>query len=108
MRGECSLLWTLWLIGDTQPACESDEGWGETRDTWREAGDGGRAPRGSGSNRHLNFILRKDRISVSAQRQPGEGGGRGCVSRAPPRESEISQDPAWPEPGESLEVSLAK
>ena len=77
MRGECSLLWTLWLIGDTQPACESDEGWGETRDTWREAGDGRRAPRGSGSNRHLNFILRKDRISVSAQRQPGEGGGGG-------------------------------
>ena len=106
MRGECSLLWTFWLIRDTQPAHKSDEGWGETRDTWREAGEGGWAPRGSGSNRHLNFILRKDGISVSAQRQPR--GGRGCVSRAPPRESEISQDPAWPEPGESLEVRLAK
>lgn len=83
MRGECSLLWTLWLIGDTQPACESDEGWGETRDTWREAGDGGRAPRGSGSNRHLNFILRTDRISVSAQRQPGEWGAGVCEQSSP-------------------------
>ena len=35
-------------------------------------------------------------------------GGVGGMSRAPPRESEISQDPAWPQPGESSEVRLAK
>ena len=37
---ECPSLWTLWSIGDMQPAHESDKGWGETREMWWEAGEG--------------------------------------------------------------------